>query len=337
MIDYTRFYNCDCIQGAKDNLQDNTIDLLICDPPYGIKGNEMDKHYNRNEDNVIEGYIEVSAEDYPNFSRNWIKEAERVLKPGGSIYIVSGYTNIRHILNALAETKLEEVNHIIWKYNFGVYTKRKYVSSHYHILYYTKPGGKRTFNTYAFFGDNEKNSNGGSLNYLDREDVWIINREYKPNQIKNRNELPEVLLNKIILYSSNPNDMICDFFLGSFSTAKVATKLGRKSCGFELNKSSFYYYLDELKKISYGCEMPQVKENTGVPKNRGKKVTKEERNSIITSYSDKIRSGITKKQAIITVSEEFSRGYWSIAKIIEKSEDRLNNIQSNGQISMFRM
>ncbi|MCM1042781.1 MAG: site-specific DNA-methyltransferase [Corallococcus sp.] len=318
MTDYTKFYNCDCVRGAKEYLQDNSVDLIVCDPPYGIKGNELDKHYNRNEDKVIEGYIDVPAENYASFSLSWIKEAERVLKPGGSMYILSGYTNLRHILNALAETELEEINHIIWKYNFGVYTKQKYVSSHYHILYYTKTGGKRTFNTYAFFDDDEKTSNGGSKNYLDREDVWVINKEYKPNQIKNKNELPEALLRKIIMYSSNPDDMVCDFFLGSFSTARVAAKLGRQSCGFELNKASFDYYLTELKKITYGCEMTQVKSDNGVPQNRGKKISDDERQSIIASYNKKIEFGNTKKQVIDELAKEFSRGYWSIIRILEK-------------------
>jgi site-specific DNA-methyltransferase (adenine-specific) len=319
MIDYTYFYNCDCVQGAKNYLRDNSIDLLICDPPYGINGNELDKHYKRNENTVLDGYIEVSTEEYANFSHNWIKEAERVLKPGGSFYIISGYTNLRHILNALSETKLKEVNHIIWKYNFGVYTKQKFVSSHYHILYYIKPGGKKTFNTYAFYDDNEKTPTGGSLNYLDREDVWVINREYKPNQIKNKNELPESLLKKIILYSSNPNDMVCDFFLGSFSTARVATKLGRNSCGFELNQVSFEHYLNKLKEISYGCEMPQEKNNNGAPNNRGKRISDAERKSIIASFNEKIQHGISKKQAINFVAAEFSRGYWSIIRIIERA------------------
>jgi site-specific DNA-methyltransferase (adenine-specific) len=93
-------------------------------------------------------------------------------------------------------------------------------------LYYVKPNGNVTFNTNAFFADCEKSENGGSMNYLDREDVWIINREYKPGQIKNKNELPKSLLTKMILYSNNPDDMVCDFFLGSFSTAKVAIGLG---------------------------------------------------------------------------------------------------------------
>ncbi|MBU4334566.1 MAG: DNA-directed RNA polymerase subunit beta, partial [Candidatus Omnitrophica bacterium] len=75
--------------------------------------------------------------------------------------------------------------------------------------------------------------------YQDREDVWIINREYKPGKIKNKNELPKALLRKMILYSSNPDDIVCDFFLGSFSTAKVSICLGRRACGFELSKIAF--------------------------------------------------------------------------------------------------
>ena len=120
----------DCIEGAKRHLEDNSIDLILTDPPYGIEGESLHKHYNRDENNVLDGYIEVTQEDYADFTEKWIEQAERVLRPGGSIYIVSGYTNLRHILNALASTSLKEVNHIIWKYNFGVYTKNKYISYH---------------------------------------------------------------------------------------------------------------------------------------------------------------------------------------------------------------
>ena len=246
------FYNEDCILGA-EKIKDNSVDLIVTDPPYGIEGDKLHKHYNRNEDKVIEGYVEIPLKEYSKFSVQWIKEAERVLRPGGSIYIITGYTNLIHVLNALKNTNLEERNHIIWKYNFGVWTSKKYVSSHYHILYYVKKKGEVTFNTYAFYAGSEKDHRGGSLNYQDREDVWLINREYKPNQIKNKNQLPDKLLKKIMLYSSNPNDLVCDFFLGSFSTAKVAIGLGRDACGFELNKNAFDYQMKEISKMKKGC------------------------------------------------------------------------------------
>jgi site-specific DNA-methyltransferase (adenine-specific) len=316
------FYNEDCIDGAKKHLKDNSIDLIICDPPYGINGDKLDKHYNRDERNVLEGYVEVAEKDYPEFSKNWIKEAERVLKPGGSIYIVSGYSQLRHILNALANTKLEEKNHIIWKFNFGVYTSKKYISSHYHILYYVKPPCNQvTFNTNAFYADSEKCENGGSLNYQDREDVWIINREYKPGQIKNKNELPKALLTKMILYSSNPNDMVCDFFLGSFSTARTAIGLGRYACGFEINKNAFDYQIKEIENVKSGeylSELRRVPENKLF--NKGKPLQETEKEQIITEFYHLQQKGITKKYACEKISEKYGRGYWSIQSIVENGK-----------------
>ena len=150
-----KFYNTDCIAGAQKYLGDDSVDLIITDPPYGIEGDKLDKHYNRNESFVIDGYVEIPKKEYASFSEKWILEAERILKPGGSIYIVSGYTNLNDILNALKKTSLEEINHIIWKYNFGVYTKTKYISSHYHILFYKKKGEKHTFNTFSRYSDSE--------------------------------------------------------------------------------------------------------------------------------------------------------------------------------------
>jgi len=320
------YYNEDCIEGAKKYLKENSVDLIISDPPYGINGDKLDKHYNRNESNVLDGYVEVSAGEYPEFSLKWIKEAERVLRPGGSIYIVSGYSQLRHILNALSNTKLEERNHIIWKYNFGVYTSKKYISSHYHILYCVKPDGEMTFNTNAFYADCEKCENGGSLNYQDREDVWIINREYKPGQVKNKNELPKTLLTKMILYSSNPKDMVCDFFLGGFSTAKVAIGLGRNACGFEINKNAFDYQIKEVEKIKSGellSGLRQVPENKLF--NKGKPFSDEESEQIISEFQSLQKRGFSQKSACDKISEKYGRGYWSTLKLIGDNNKKIKN------------
>jgi site-specific DNA-methyltransferase (adenine-specific) len=55
------------------------------------------------------------------------------MKDDGSMYIVSGY--LSSIYKALDKLDLYTINHIVWKYNFGVATKSKFVSAHYHILY----------------------------------------------------------------------------------------------------------------------------------------------------------------------------------------------------------
>lgn len=330
-----KFFNEDCIPGSRRHIESNSIDLIITDPPYGIGGDKLDKHYNRNESHVLEGYVEIPSNEYPEFSDNWIKEAERILKPGGSIYIVSGYTNLVHILNALQKTELQEINHLIWKYNFGVYTKRKFISSHYHILFYTKRGKRHTFNTFARYADHEKSLHGGSSNYTDREDVWVINREFKPGQTKNKNQLPTQLLIKMIQYSSNENDVVCDLFLGSFATAKVAKGLNRNAVGFEVSKNAFDYQSREFENLKEGFLLDQIRQP---PKNQflnnGKPVTTELRKTILDKHTANLVKGMSKKGSIELLSKRFERGYWSILKMVDGTSNKSIKKKSLKQLEL---
>lgn len=235
-------YNQDCVSGMQEYVADNSVDLIFTDPPYGIKGDELDVHYHRDESNVVPGYVDVPLDQYAKFSQDWIKECERVLRPGGSIYIVSGYTNLHHILNALHDTSMEEINHIIAKYSFGVSTKNKFVSSHYHVLFWQKPDRgrqKRTFNSNWKYTD-QKDS------YHDRLTVQDMPRDYKPGQIKNKNQLSEEFIAKFVMYSSNRGDTVLDCFGGGLTTGRTALKWGRKFVGFELNKNAYDAFVPTL-------------------------------------------------------------------------------------------
>jgi len=323
-------YNKDCISGCKKHIEDNSVDLIITDPPYGINGDTLHKHYNRDEKNVLDGYVEIPIEEYGEFSKRWIKQAERILRPSGSIYIVSGYTNLYHILDALKETSLKEVNHIIWKYNFGVHTKNKFVSSHYHILYWVKPRGKPIFNTYVRFSPDEKDNKDGSLNYHDREDVWVINREYKPGKIKNKNELPKKLLSKMIQYSSNENDLVCDMFLGGFSTAHVAVGLNRRCVGFEISKSIYEHGIKQMKQVKPG-ELTSTlrKPNGSIPLNQGKSWSTEELLHLQDRYKNIYQRVGSKGETIKILCEEFGRGRFSITNALNKiniDETHISNL-----------
>ena len=320
VIHNSTFYNGDCISGTAKHIADNSVDLIITDPPYGINGDMLHRHYNRNEDFVVAGYVEIPRADYADFSVRWIKEAERVLRPGGSIYIVSGYTNLIDLLNALKQTSLKEVNHIIWKYNFGVFTRRKYVSSHYHILFFEKPGGKRTFNLESRYGLQEKTPYGRSLNNVDREDVWIINREYKPGQMKNKNELPPKLLIKMIQYSSNEGDLVADLFCGGFSTAAVAIGLNRRAVGFEISPQIFNAKIGHIKTLTPGYLVPSMPNPaTGIPENSHKTWTDRDLRHLHERYSSLHARRVPKKQIIALLGEELGRGYWSIDKALKKN------------------
>ncbi|GAB6285770.1 MAG: hypothetical protein STSR0009_19710 [Methanoregula sp.] len=314
------FYNGDCIGGAQAHLPDNSVDLIITDPPYGIEGDKLHRHYNRNEEYVVGGYVEIPATEYGDFSIRWVKEAERVLRPGGSMYIVSGYTNLYSILHALKQTQLQEVNHLIWRYSFGVFTRRKYVSSHYHILYYEKPGRERLFNLESRYGLSEKSPDGRSQNNADREDVWIINREYKPGTVKNKNELPVQILTKMIQYSSHEGDRVCDFFLGGFSTAKVAIGLNRHACGFEISKQIFETKIPDIENLTPGYLLSSLWEPVlDNPENSWKSWTAEEIRQLTAEYVRLSAEGMTQKQILHELGETHGRGHWAILKALKKN------------------
>lgn len=237
-----KVYNQDCITGMRDHVASDSIDLIFTDPPYGIDGDNLDTHYNRDESTVVPGYVDVPLSQYAQFSLEWIQECARVLRPGGTIYIVSGYTNLHHVLNALHATNLVEINHIIARYSFGVSTKNKFVSSHYHVLFWQKPdrgGQKRTFNSNWKYTD-QKDS------YHDRLTVQDMPRDYKPGQVKNKNQLSEDFIMKFVMYSSNRGDTVLDCFGGGLTTARTALRWGRKFIGFELNKNAYDAFVPTL-------------------------------------------------------------------------------------------
>ena len=307
-------------QERQNTFADNSVDLIITDPPYGINGDLLHRHYNRNEDFVVDGYVEIPRSEYADFSERWIQEAERVLRPGGSIYIISGYTNLIDLLNALKKTNLREINHIIWKYNFGVFTRRKYVSSHYHILFYEKPGGKRTFNLESRYGLHEKTIEGRSLNNADREDVWIMNREYKPGKMKNKNELPTTLLIKMIQYSSNEGEVVADFFCGGFSTAAVALGLNRRFVGFEISRQIFEAKIPGIKNLVPGYLLARLQNpSSGIPENAKKAWTDQDIRNLRERFFSLCAEGMSRKQVIERLQKDLGRGHWSIDKALKKN------------------
>lgn len=311
----------DCVEQSRKHLASESVDLIITDPPYGIDGDKLHRHYNRDESYVVGGYVEIPGSQYAEFSDRWIREAARVLRPGGAIYVVSGYTNLCEVILALRGAHLTEVNHLIWKYNFGVYTRRKFISSHYHILYYEKPGGHRTFNLEARFGKNET-SGKGSSNYEDREDVWAIKREYKPGQLKNKNELPESLLLKMIQYSSNESDLVVDFFMGGGSTGRVACGLNRRFTGFEISSTAFDHATAAINRVGQGSLLGGVRNPvlTSAPANEGVSWNADDYRRLASLYHGMRQRGLRKRETIARLCDLMGRGYWSIEKALKKVE-----------------
>jgi len=225
-------YCGDALQLMKD-IPSETIDLIVTDPPFAIDFKARRNNYNRTQDRVLEGYNEIPKDKYYEFTVTWMKEAYRILKRTGGMYVFSGWTNLKDILNAIDEVGFITINHLIWKYQFGVFTRRKYVTSHYHILFVVKDKKKYKFNKVEHYP----------------EDVWIINREYWTGRIKTPTKLPVELVKKILLFSSDEGDIVFDPFLGSGTVAVVAKMLGRHYLGFEIVSEYCEFAKERVNKI----------------------------------------------------------------------------------------
>ena len=245
-----KIYNKDCIIGMK-TIPDETIDLVVTDPPFAINFKAKKANYNRTASRVLSGYNEINVEDYYKFTNNWMRQVKRVLKKSGSMYVFSGWNNLKDILTALDVNGFTTINHIIWKYQFGVVTAKKFVTSHYHCLFVCKNDKMRKFFPYSRFKKNAKTSDGKSLHYQDKEDVWIIKREYWTGDDKTPTKLPAEIIKKILQYSSEKNDLILDPFLGSGQVAVISKMLGRKYLGFEIIKSYYDFAYERLEKNVY--------------------------------------------------------------------------------------
>lgn len=227
--------NIDCVRGM-EGLPDSCVDLVVTDPPFAIGFAPSRGNYNRTDSRVMRGYGEVSAEDYPRFTRSWMGQAHRVMSDDASMYVFSGWNRLGDVLAALDATGFTTINHIVWKYQFGVVTRTKFVTSHYHCLYVCKDPSRRRFYPFARFARDERTEDGRSAHYRDKEDVWEIRREYWTGRQKTPTKLPRELVEKALAYSSVRGDLVMDPFLGSGQVAVVAALMGRRYVGFEVSR-----------------------------------------------------------------------------------------------------
>jgi len=214
-------------------IPERSIDLIVTDPPFAIDFKALRNNYHRIQSRVLKGYNEIPKEKYYDFTASWIKEAHRILNNNGCMYVFSGWTNLRDILNTLEDAKVITINNLIWKYQFGVFTKKKFVTSHYQILFVVKDKKKYKFNKIEHYP----------------EDVWIIKRGYWAGKIKTPTKLPIELVKRIILFSSDEGDIVFDPFIGSGTVAVCAKMLGRHYLGFEIVKEYYEFAKNRISKV----------------------------------------------------------------------------------------
>ena len=235
MVKY-KLYNDDCFD-VMSKFDDNSIDSIITDPPYflsndGItcKGGKM-VSVNKGNWDVRKGYDEIYS-----FNLNWIEESYRILKPGGTLWVSGTYHNIYtigSIVDSIDDFRI--LNNITWvKTAPPPNLSCRFFTHSTETLLWVRKGKK---SKHYFNYDLMKEINQGKQ----MKDVWIIGRPKKVEKElgKHPTQKPEELIERIILSSTEKNDLVLDMFNGSGTTGVVAVRNNRKYIGIELDKE-FY-------------------------------------------------------------------------------------------------
>ena len=238
-FDINNIYQGDCIELLK-KVPDNSIDLIFADPPYNLQLNgDLYRPNQTKVDAVTDKWDKFeSKEEYDKFTTLWLKECYRVLKQSGSIWVIGTYHNIFRVGAILQNTGFWMLNDIIWvKTNPMPNFKGTRFNNAYEALIWAT---KSKVSKYTFHYHSMKVLNDD----LQMRSDWLIpicqgDERIKVNgQKAHSTQKPAELLYRIILATSNPDDIVLDPFSGSGTTAAVAKRLGRNYLAFE--KVEFY-------------------------------------------------------------------------------------------------
>jgi site-specific DNA-methyltransferase (adenine-specific) len=252
----------DCLQLLRD-LPDACVDMLFADPPFNL-GKDYGKTISDS----------LKHEEYLNWSKEWLTESVRVLKPGASLFVFNLPIWLIEYGAFLNAKGLSFRHWIACRMPKAFPRGKKLSPAHYGLLYYTK-GDPATFHKIYIpiptcrhcgkeirdYGGHRNKLNERGLNLMDvfenpdeiwtpahdtdhehtqlwsdAEDLWDDIPPVRHGKYKTRtaNELAPIMLERLIALSTNQHDLVLDPFGGSGTTYYAAEKLHRRWLGIEI-------------------------------------------------------------------------------------------------------
>lgn len=240
----------DCLECLR-KIPDQSIQLIICDPPYNINIEHWDQHTN-----------------YTDWCSLWLQESERVLSPNGSIVIFGGLQyqdeagtgDLLSIINHMrSHSKMRLVNLIIWNYPNGQSAQRFFANRHEEIAWFAKskkyyfdldavrePYDEATKTEYK----KDKRLRPESIDKgRNPTNVWQIPRlnGNAKERVGHPTQKPRMIISRLIKSLSFEGSTVLDFFAGSGSTARVAIEEGRHSISSDIDSTLYDYLEKQLK------------------------------------------------------------------------------------------
>ncbi len=235
-----KIINGDSLKELK-KIPDETFDLVFADPPYNLQLKNKLTRPDRSKVNAVNDKWDQfkSFKKYDDFTYAWLSECKRILKKNGAIWVIGSYHNIFRVGTAIQNLGFWILNDVIWnkKNPMPNFRGTRFTNAHETLIWASKSEkSKYTFNYQSLKCLND------DLQMRSNWDLPICNgteRLKKNGKKVHSTQKPEALLHRILLATSNKNDLILDPFLGSGTTATVAKKLSRNYYGIEKEKSYF--------------------------------------------------------------------------------------------------
>lgn len=232
--------NADCVEAMK-KIEDNSIDVIFADPPYNLQlGDALKRPDNTDVKGVYEEWDSFeSLAAYDDYTKEWMKEARRILKEDGTIWVIGSYHNIFRVGYIMQDLGFWILNDIIWNKTNPMpnFKGTRFTNAHETLIWATKnPKAHYTFNYEAMKAMNDD---------VQMRSTWEIPLCTGNERLKNAEtgeklhptQKPEALLYRVIMASTNVGEIILDPFFGTGTTGAVAKKLGRRFIGIEKDKT----------------------------------------------------------------------------------------------------
>ncbi|WP_068108589.1 site-specific DNA-methyltransferase [Tropicimonas marinistellae] len=225
----------DCVEEMR-KLPDASVDLIFADPPYNLqlKGT-LHRPDNSMVDAVDDAWDSFSSfAAYDGFTESWLKEARRLLKPNGAIWVIGSYHNIFRVGAKMQDAGFWILNDVVWRKSNPMpnFRGKRLTNAHETMIWASKAeGGKYTFNYEALKALNEG---------VQMRSDWVLPICNGHERLKDAKgdkahptQKPESLLHRVLIGTTNPGDVVLDPFFGTGTTGAVAKMLGRDFIGIE--------------------------------------------------------------------------------------------------------
>ncbi len=227
----------DCIEILK-SLPENSVDCVFADPPYNLQlSKDLYRPNMTKVDAVDDGWDKFNDfKAYDTFTCEWLSASQRVLKETGTIWVIGSYHNIFRVGSIMQDLGFWILNDVLYLKDNPMPNFRgvRFTNAHETMIWAQKKKGARyTFNHQSMkaLNDDLQMRSDWHLPIVTGKERLKINGKKAHSTQK-----PEALLYRVIMASSNVEDVVLDPFFGSGTTGAVAKKLGRNWIGIERDK-----------------------------------------------------------------------------------------------------